>query len=272
MYQPTGFYYDAAIAVGLATCDAIANNGKDFTGQDHFNALTARSFQGVTGTIQFDPVTGTRDPSTVIYSNLNRVPRYINDTHFALEIVNTHRFTNGQWNAIGDTEFIFNSGQSTIPLDLPPVTVQDNRIGPAVRGIVLTLCASSILLSILMSVWAARHSFTHVVRASQPFFLHSVTIGTLVFAAAIIPMVMDQGIAFMDEYGNTVACNATIWLVSIGFCVTFSALGSKNFRINKLLTSSKSMKRINVTLLDVAIPMICLVSGKSVWNLRMCFH
>jgi ABC-type branched-subunit amino acid transport system substrate-binding protein len=254
-----GMYYDATMAIGLAACDAMAKHGANFTGKQHYDALTANTFEGVTGTVLFNSTTGNRDPSTVTYTVTNRIAKEVNETHVVFDPVFTHKFIDRQWKPFPGTEFIFNNGETAIPLDIPAITTQDNAISPAVRGTVLGMCAVSILLAICLSTWAVRHKFTHVVRASQPFFLHSISIGTIIFASAIIPMSMDQGV--LDEDGATVACNATVWLVSLGFCVTFSALFTKNYRINKILTSSTSMRRINVSLLDVAIPMMCLVSG-----------
>jgi len=76
---------------------------------------------------------------------------------------------------------------------------------------------------------------------------------------------MDHGV-LPSDHANMLACNATVWPVSLGFGVTFSALFTKNYRINKIFNSSTKMRRVNVSIRDVAIPMMILLIGECVLN------
>jgi hypothetical protein len=244
------WYYDGVIALGLAACDAFLKKGVNFTGQDHFESLVGNIFEGVTGTIKLDAVTGTRTAATSEYAATNRVVREVNETHIEFETVTTDRFEKSVW--VKYSDFIFNGGGTDIPLDIPPVSTETNDVLPAVQGTVLGLCCVSILLAIAFSMWTQRNRNAHVVRASQPFFLHTISFGVIILVSSIIPLSME----------STVACNATIWLICMGWCVTFAALFTKNYRINKILVTSSKMKRVSVSVKDVAIPMVSLLSSK----------
>lgn len=53
----------------------------------------------------------------------------------------------------------------------------------------------------------------------------------------------------------------TPWLTSLGFVTAFSALFSKTWRINKLLHSAASFRRVKVTEMDVIKPFAFLMSA-----------
>jgi hypothetical protein len=71
------FLYDAVVAIGLALCGLLDANGGDgkynITGKDLFAAILGTSFNGSPGSVVFDPVTGTRDPSSAMFSLTNFV-------------------------------------------------------------------------------------------------------------------------------------------------------------------------------------------------------
>lgn len=56
--------------------------------------------------------------------------------------------------------------------------------------------------------------------------------------------------------GNSVACNATIWLAALGLGVLFSALFAKTYRINRIMNSAKKFRRIKLTVRQTAIPVL----------------
>jgi len=76
--------------------------------------------------------------------------------------------------------------------------------------------------------------------------------------SSIIPLTFDDDNPDME--GNDAACVAFPWLVSTGFTLVFSALFSKIWRINKILTASRTFRRINVTHGDVLAPLLATLS------------
>jgi gamma-aminobutyric acid type B receptor len=82
-----------------------------------------------------------------------------------------------------------------------------------------------------------------VVRASQSEFLIMLSVGVLIMGSSLIPMSLDDngqyfvGDGITDAYAIGI-CMSRPWLAFIGFVITFSALFSKTWRINKFFHSS----------------------------------
>jgi len=68
------FLYDATISVGLAACDLYeSTGGLAFTGDELFARVLNTTFDGTSGIIVLDPVTGTRDPTSALFVMTNFV-------------------------------------------------------------------------------------------------------------------------------------------------------------------------------------------------------
>lgn len=103
-------------------------------------------------------------------------------------------------------------------------------------------------------MWHAYRKSSPVVKASQPFFLIMICVGTAVLSTAIVPFGIDD-----SRYSNQTcsrACMSIPWLVSTGFTIAFSAVFSKLHRINQLMASN--MRKIKVTEMDVLKPFAVL--------------
>jgi gamma-aminobutyric acid type B receptor len=83
--------------------------------------------------------------------------------------------------------------------------------------------------------------------------------GTLVMASAIIPLSMDD--EKFTKQGCNIACMAAPWLFSVGFVITFSALFSKTWRVNKVFHNPTGFQRIRVTESDVLTPFAILLTA-----------
>lgn len=145
-----------------------------------------------------------------------------------------------------DKEGITNGTNYTVSYDVVPVSVRerfvDNGTGAArnewmqLKGALVvgyTLCALCMLASFLEGIWTYIHRNTHVVRASQPFFLIMTSVGTLIMASSIIPTSLQD--SNTSQQGLDMACMAVWCLYSMGFVVAFSALLSKVWRLNEIL-------------------------------------
>lgn len=76
--------------------------------------------------------------------------------------------------------------------------------------------------------------------------------GVLIMAPAIFTLSVDD--EHFSTRGASMACMATPWLLSLGFTISFAALFSKTWRINKILTDPKRFQRVKVDAKDVLGP------------------
>jgi hypothetical protein len=254
------FMYDATVALGLAACSAAGDERLVLYGQDHFNHLVGTSFTGATCHVVFDHITGTRLLNSTAFTVVNFVDQEVDDE--ALDMVRFKEFgsasaifQDGEWKQL--QEYTFNDGTINLTDDLPAPQVDENHLHPGVPAGVLTLFGIALALGFV--VWTECHKKGRVVLASQPFFLHTICVGTVILSSGIIPLSIDDNVASLDCC--SIACNGLPWLVTLGFSVTFSALFTKTSRVNKLLSSPNKLKRIKVTKRDTAIPMVALLTG-----------
>ena len=127
------FLYDAVVSIGLASCALVNTNGSspyNFTGEDLFAAIRNTSFTGTSGSIVFDPVTGTRDPFSTFFSLTNFVDN--EDAVVGLDMIQFKGITTDLFKS-GDCvnlhPFTFSNGMGDIPLDLPTLGMNENYLG-----------------------------------------------------------------------------------------------------------------------------------------------
>ncbi len=75
--------------------------------------------------------------------------------------------------------------------------------------------------------------------------------------SSIIPLSLDPGVVSVE--GASIGCIFMPWLLACGFSMTFSALFTKTHRILTIMRNAAAFKRVKVTALDVAKPMIALL-------------
>jgi len=245
----------SAILFGLGACQAWEKSKSfDFGGDAMYEAMLNSSFEGASGKVALDPVTGTRDPMTAYFVMKNYVRKQINATHIVFEERETDVVLDREW--VAEIPFVYNDGSTNMPPPLPPFETDYKYIGKSVRISGLFMAAFIILLSVICGTWSIWLRKTYVVRASQPIFLLILCVGTLIMGASIIPLSIDDEIS--SNNGCRIACMAVPWLFSTGFATIFAALYSKLNRVNRLF-NSPSFKRVKVTTYDVMKPLIGLL-------------
>jgi ABC-type sugar transport system substrate-binding protein len=159
-----------------------------------------------------------------------------------------------------------------IPLELPPLDVDQNILGD-LKYFGFTCFGLVALSAVGCMAWTLYHSACSVVRAAQPFFLVMVAGGVLVVASSLVPLSFDDGGESFDDDGNSESmstwrgvgiCMSTPWLAFTGFTVTFSALFSKTWRVNRLLHAKVRHGRIQVSERDVLAPFAVLLTSNIV--------
>jgi len=256
------FLYDAVISAGLSVCNLLKNHNATagsfaLNGGDHYAAILNTTFEGSSGPILLHPKTGTRTPKSALFSLVNFVddPDASTSTVVQFKSQETDIFEFGAWRSL--RPFVFNGGNNIVPSDVPEVDVNRNYIPTALRALGLVLCGVIIILSVGFIVWTKLKEKLRVVKAAQPIFLYIIAIGTLLMGSSIIPLSLDQGVASVE--GASIGCIAVPWLLTCGFSMTFSALFTKTHRILTIMRNAAAFKRVKVTALDVAKPMIALL-------------
>lgn len=127
------------------------------------------------------------------------------------------------------------------------------------------VAAIIIITSVSTAVWVKMNSKSKVVRVAQPFFLYMILTGIVFMALAIIPLgyddsdYIDKDIDEAKEFELMVTCMSFPWLLTLGFSISFSALFSKTWRINRLLRAAKRYERKTITPRDVMLPFFCIL-------------
>lgn len=101
--------YEATIALGLAACDAYKEETQQLSGADHFGHLINTTFTGVSGSVEFDKLTGTRDPKSSLYSVANYVAEPAGSGEIEFKPHITDLFQKGEW--VNQKPYIFNDGK-----------------------------------------------------------------------------------------------------------------------------------------------------------------
>lgn len=275
MFPFTPLFYDVAIAMGLGACGQAntSNPNTYLNGSDHYANILNTSFDGVSGSVEFDPTSGDRTASSALYVIENLVPRAEVDEsdretgNFTLVPVQIAYFDKGQWTWNEEAESLFNDGTSRIPPDLPPSSLDYNYISTGLRAGGLAMAGLIVVLSISLSIWTQINSNQRAIRASQPIFLHFICLGTLLMGASIIPLSFDDKVA--STRGCDIACMSFPWLFVVGWCTAVSALFTKTHRVNRIF-HRPNFRRAKVTAADVMKPMAASVAASvlilSVWT------
>ena len=116
--------------------------------------------------------------------------------------------------------------------DIPPIEEDWNLQLKGARVACMVLGSLVMAISIGLIIFIVVQKKHSVIHMSQPPFLIMICVGTLLMSIAIIFVVLDDSVtsaAVLD-----VTCSASVWLVSLGFVISFSALFSKLWRVNRV--------------------------------------
>ena len=248
--------YDAVIALGIAGCQADENL---FSGADHFQRFKTMTFNGASGPVAFDPVTGTRRFETLEYTFTNvYVDGDMSDNEtvvFQSRVSTLIDFNSEQVvNELHPT--IYSDGSSNRPSPLPPLEDEMNLVPTCVFAVGWFLAGLLILCCFALGWFVHRFRKKQIVRAAQPSFLGMLLVGTLLMASSIIPMTFQEP---TSQRGLDIACMATPWLLVCGFSTAFSAIFAKCWRIHIVVREAMCMQRVTVDPSDVLLPFLILM-------------
>lgn len=227
--------YDATMAFAIAACEV---DDDFFTGPQLFEQLKKTEFQGASGYVSFNRTTGTRSAETVSYQIINAVVNPVNEAGiFTVSSQEAVQIETATKEVRELRPFIYFDGTATPPLILPDIENEElNLMSTGVKVAGLTFACIVMAMSVAWFVWTIWNRKKPVVKASQPAFLCMLCDGTLIMASCIIPSSLQEPVS---DRGLDIACMSTLWLFSVGFVTSFSALFSKTWRLNQVRPTSQ---------------------------------
>jgi len=263
------FSYDAIVGLGLSACRALEDQMDGdaiFSGADHHTAFIKSQFKGASGDVIFSSDSFSRNATSTYHVMSNILPvgnidesgmqsyKASPKVYYDTETQKWARIRLGD-----DSDFVYSDGTKQSPDEIPEHDHDMNHLQSGVRVACLTLSAIAMIVSVSFFLFSFSQREKIVIRAAQPEFLYMLCAGCLLMAATIIPASMDDRVASTESCN--IACMSKVWLFACGFCICFSALFSKLYRINKVFKHSKGFKRVKVSMKDVIVPFCILLSA-----------
>jgi hypothetical protein len=266
-YRPdygNGFMFDATMATAMGACLA-ANSGNNIDGsiasEAHLQGIRSVDFGGATGQVKFARFAdsdGARMNSTVSWAVFNFIPSLDPFVPFALSEI----YANGTWTVV--TPFVYADGTQ-----LPPKLLRDvpdqNYLNKAIRGVGFALMGVVLLLALMTVVWVYLNREHRVLRAAQPQFLYVLALGSAISASAVIPISFDESYGWSEQQLSR-ACIAIPWLLALGHIITYGALFSKLWRINKVLQFSRRKIDVKQVAWPATILAVLALLVLSIWT------
>lgn len=121
-YANTPFAYEAIVALGLAACDAVTED-LTLSAEDHYASILTTAFDGISGRVEFANMTGTRKPEGTLFEVTNFLRNEPEDGNVTFRDVSSALFQDSEW--VVKSPFVFNDGTTNLPMNLAPVTEED---------------------------------------------------------------------------------------------------------------------------------------------------
>eukprot|EP00560_Eucampia_antarctica_P008064 CAMPEP_0197825890 /NCGR_PEP_ID=MMETSP1437-20131217/2928_1 /TAXON_ID=49252 ORGANISM="Eucampia antarctica, Strain CCMP1452" /NCGR_SAMPLE_ID=MMETSP1437 /ASSEMBLY_ACC=CAM_ASM_001096 /LENGTH=529 /DNA_ID=CAMNT_0043426103 /DNA_START=64 /DNA_END=1650 /DNA_ORIENTATION=+ len=148
------FAYDAMIALGISACAGIDDETFHLNGRNHFNNFLNATFNGITGEVIFDHLSGTRKPTSALFQLTNMIPRLEADQETGKNRfvpVVSERYLDKKWQTVNP--YVYNDGTLQAHLDLPDFQTNYMHIGSSLRIIGILLVTIVISMSIGFMSW-----------------------------------------------------------------------------------------------------------------------
>jgi 7 transmembrane sweet-taste receptor of 3 GCPR len=153
-----------------------------------------------------------------------------------------------EWVQLNNEAIIYRDGTAVTPAKKRDF-VDENFLSPWVRGVGLVLMALAWMLALVALVALHRYAKDSVVLRAQPFFLKMLCYGSIITSTAIFTLSWDEGAGWSDRQLD-IACTMTPWFFFLGNTLTFCALFTKLWRVDKVL----QFRRRAVTISNVMKP------------------
>ena len=288
----SAYMYDAIMSTGIGACLALAsakNKSANVPVEAFVQGIRSVNFTGATGVIRFCfpdncQLQGSRDPYTLIWGVLNLYPPgvalvdgpwQLSEIFYFPQVSSDFIFPNGSLlydfiprpdplpvgpevrippNFLFVTDTVYADGR-TVPPDLLRDPPEQNYLSSGIRIAGFILFGVAVMSAVISAIWVFVYHKHRVVKAAQPYFLYLICLGAVVSVSSIVMLSFDESSGWSEEQLSR-ACMATPWLVSLGHIITYGALFSKLWRLNRVL----QFVRRKVDIIHVAWPSAILVA------------
>lgn len=161
--------------------------------------------------------------------------------------------------------FLFRDGTINPPKllrDLP----DQNYLSPVLRYVGLAMMALVLVDCAGLGLWVFLNRKHRVVVASQPHFLYLLIFGAATSSLPIFGISTDENWGFTAEVLGK-HCMSIVWLASLGHIITYGALFSKLWRINKVLQFSRRQIPSSAVAWPSAALMIAALVVLTLWTI-----
>ena len=212
--------------------------------------IVAAEFHGASGVVAFGNEGGNeRNSDTIAIGIYNIRPNKISNAGTqSLHATLVFRSNNFKWESVKGEAITYRDGTSILP-NVEREFISENYLSKGVRSIGILLMAIAWMLALASLV--ALHFLTKdpVVQQAQPYFLKMLCYGSILTSAAILTISFDEGSGWTDSQLD-IACALTPWFFFTGNILTFCALFTKLWRVDKVL----QFRRRAVSVRNVLIP------------------
>jgi hypothetical protein len=261
--------FDAVMATAMGACLAGHDSGNT-SGLAHVKGIRSVDFQGASGQVKFERGSdglGARETSTIVWGVYNFNLLSTTEEGFLSESLTDISF-NGTWSKLD--EFVYADG-TTIPPELLRDLPDQNYLTAAFRSVGLTLMGITMSGAVATIVWVYLHREHRVLRAAQPPFLYMLALGSAVSVSTILVISFDESTGRTEEQLSS-SCMAIPWLISLGHILTYGALFSKLWRVNKVLQFSRRTITTRQVVWPFAILAFVKVMILSLWTALDSLH
>ena len=228
----------------------------------HVQGVLQSDFFGASGRIRFENQSNSREIQdvTVGLYNVRRnnslagPNETIQNDNLSNVLTLVYHQNDGGWKKYDQQEFVYRDGTTKKPAN-NRIPVETNYLDRGVRAFGLILFTIAYLLGFgnMAVLWHLRDDA--VIKRSQPFFLQLLCVGCIFLSTAILTLSWDEGAGFTQAQLD-VCCAITPWFFFVGQIVSFSALFTRLWRVDKVLQFRRGQ---TVTILNVIYPLIVLL-------------
>jgi hypothetical protein len=216
--------YDAVATVGLAACE-LDPTGQLGNSSRFLTTIRNQNFQGLSGHVLFDKLTGDRDPHTSVYRLMNAV---VDPTGLGAPLtyrtIGLYLPSKLNW-TIQFSNATFRDGTSKITTDVEIPFHETNYLPSWSQVLGIVECCIGLLLGLLSLAWLWFKRKSLIVIQSQPVFMSLIALGICLLATSIIPLTIEN---------SDSSCMAFPFLFSMGLCLVTCGISAKSIRVGRL--------------------------------------
>lgn len=257
------------MSIGIGACLAERTGNNTVSSLAHLEGIQSANFQGASGQVRFGNDNyrpGARDSSGVTWGAFSilapGIPQNLGTSHWI-------RPGDGdQWTTIAP--FIFSDGRTEAPALLRDQADQ-NYLPRGLRIFGFTLMGIAISAALASVIWIFKNRNHPVLKAAQPHFLFVICFGSIITACSILTISNDESYGWSEQQLSS-ACMGTVWLIFIGYCMIYSALFTKLWRVNRVLQFARRKVEVRHVAWPMGILIISVLIVLSLWTALEPLH